>query len=418
MNLHRVLGLTLFLIVTDGVWATTFPSSAIPPPPGWPGPLFTLSQQYPAQPPPDNLPFMAIDPRTNANAYMMAVLQYCLQGNVPVDWQGEKNPTRHWYHAPWLHFGDHGREPIHGLTMERTSTAGDLAPGQPAGIQNWAVGMYNPIAAATIGAVWMNPISPNKAAARFPPGSVAVKLLFTEASQQQVPFLGGAKLWPAYIYKDVANAKLGAPRVVKQLSLLQVDIAVRDPRFDNTTGWIFGTFIYDGRVPGDDPYAKLRPVGVMWGNDPGINQPGAKILQSALNPAEAGIMQHYGWLDRLNGPVDNKISSCLSCHSVAQWPISAPMTPQGLPEGSPQWMTWFRNIPAGQPFSSGNASLDYSLQLAFGMQNLAAWTNACAANPNAPVVPSCPPSGTSARHYLDGVRNAGPISLGFPVIRQ
>jgi hypothetical protein len=416
MNMSRSVAASLFLI-SNAVSAANFPSSAIGPPVGWPGPVFVLSQQYPAHTVPDNLPFTTIDPRTHAIAYMNAVLQYCLQGNVQVDWRGQSNPVRRWYHAPWLHFGDHGREPIHGLTMERTSLAGDLAPGQPGGIQNWAVGIYNGIAAATIGAVWRNPVSPTRAAARFAPGSVAVKLLFTEATPQQVPFLAGAKTWSAYIYKDLANAKMGAPRVVKQLSLLQVDIAVRDPRFDSTTGWVFGTFIYDGRLKGNNPYSKLRLVGLMWGNDPNINQPGSKILESVLNPAEAPIMQHYGWLTRLNGPVDNKVSSCLSCHSVAQWPISAPMTPQGA-EGSAQWMTWFRNIPAGQPFSAGSDSLDYSLQLAFGIQNLGAWTNICAANPSAPVVPSCPPVGTAARSITNSVRASGPINLGYPVSRQ
>lgn len=36
---------------------------------------------------------------------------------------------------------------------------------------------------------------------------------------------------------------------------------------------------------------------------------------------------------------------------------------------------WFRNIRAGQPFDEGRAALDYSLQLAAGVQNAAAWRN-------------------------------------------
>jgi hypothetical protein len=404
------------------VSAANFPSTAVPLPPNWPGPEFALSQAYPAQPPNESAPWMALDPRKSPNAYMGAVLKYCLEGNVQVDWRVQDNTVRRWYHAPWMHWGGHGREPIHGLTMERTSAAGELAPNQPAGIQNWAVGMYNARAAAAIGAVWQDPVSPNKAAAHFPPGSVGVKLLFTEATPEQVPYLAGSKVWPAYIYQDVNNAKSGAPRVVKQLRLLQVDIAVRDPRFNSTTGWIFGTFIYDGGRPGNNPYSKLRPVGLMWGNDQGIGpneiQHGAKIQQSKLNPAERPIMHHYGWLNRLNGPVDNPKSSCLSCHSVAQWPVSADMTPTKFPEGSPEWMKWFRNIRAGEPFTAGDAALDYSLQLTFGLQNLADWTNTCAKNPNAPVVPSCPPPGAAVNAVLDSVRQNGPIPLGSPVSRQ
>ena len=422
MGMRGALALGALVFVSFGVSAANFPSSAVPLPANWPGPVFALSQAYPAQPPNDSAPWMAIDPRTNPNGYMSAVLKYSLEGNVQVDWRGQENPVRRWYHAPWLHWGDHGREPIHGLTMERVSGAGELAPSQPAGIQNWAVGMYNARAAATIGAVWQNGVAPNEAAAHFPLGSVAVKLLFTEATPQQVPYLAGSKMWQAYIYQDVNNAKSGAPRVVKQLSLLQVDIAVRDPRFNSTTGWIFGTFIYDSRQPGNNPYGKLRPVGLMWGNDQGIGpneiQHGAKIQQSKLNPAERPIMLHYGWLNRLNGPVDNPKSSCLSCHSVSQWPASAQMTPTQYAEGSPQWMNWFRTIRSGQPFTPGDAALDYSLQLMFGIQNLAAWTNTCATNPNAPVVPSCPPPGNVANLVLDSVRKKGPIPLGHPVSRQ
>jgi hypothetical protein len=77
-------------------------------------------------------------------------------------------------------------------------------------------------------------------------------------------------------------------------------------------------------------------------------------------------------------------------------------------------MQWFRNIPAGQPFSAGSTSLDYSLQLATGIQNLAYWSNGCKANPSAPVVPPCP--NVSALE-----RSAGPtqrrVPTGFPVHR-
>jgi hypothetical protein len=34
-------------------------------------------------------------------------------------------------------------------------------------------------------------------------------------------------------------------------------------------------------------------------------------------------------------------------------------------------LPWFRNIPAGQPFTPGRQSLDYSLQMAVGVQHAA-----------------------------------------------
>ncbi len=80
--------------------------------------------------------------------------------------------------------------------------------------------------------------------------------------------------------------------------------------------------------------------------------------------------QHLGWAGRLNGPVDNPISSCLSCHAIAQWPVVAPLVPpRNVEPDSAEWMKWFRNVRAGESFSEGAVSLDYSLQLAVGIQN-------------------------------------------------
>lgn len=384
----------LLLLATVSLTAGSFPDSAVPLPSGWSGPVFHLSQNYPSQIPGDTYPWLQFDPTTQASQYMLAVLQYCMDGNVQADWVPQANPKRSWYHAPWMHWGAHGREPIHGLTFERMSLPGELAPQQTKTLQNWAVGIYNAPGGYTIGQVWAKPLTPNTRAATFPPNTVSIKLLFTEGDPTQVPFLTGSKPWPAYIYSSAQNTGPTAPRVVKTLYLLQVDIAVRDPRVASTTGWVFGTFIYDGRVQGNDPYAKLRPVGLMWGNDPNLGptqyHQGARPVQTTLYGPTQALMQHYGWLQRLDGPVDNPKSSCLSCHSTAQWPAAVPiLPPTGVAEGSPQWMQWFRNIPAGTPFTSTSVSLDYSLQLASGVQNLAAWSNACKANPKAPVIPPC-----------------------------
>ena len=279
--------------------------------------------------------------------------------------------------------------------------------------------MYNSPGGYTFGQVWADPLSPHTAAAKFPANTVSIKLLFTEGTPAQIPYLAGSKTWPACIYADPNKTGPGAPRVVKTLYLLQVDVAIRDPRVDSTS-WVFGTFIYDGRVPGANGYAKLRPVGLMWGNDPDLvptqYAQGVQATQTRLYQPTQSIMRHTGWLGRLDGPVkDNPKSSCLSCHSTAQWPVSSAMTPPaGIPEGSNAWMLWFRNIPAAAPFTAGSASLDYSLQLASGIQNLAAWSNICKANPKAPVVPSCP-------NLMMLTRKAGPqqkrIPLGHPVHR-
>jgi hypothetical protein len=397
-----------------------FPNSAVPLPSGWSGPVFKLSQDYPTQATSEAYPWLQIDPTTDPTNYMQAVLQYCLAGNVEVDWVVQNNQARHWYHAPWMHWGNHGREPIRGLTFERMSQAGELAQNQTSVFQNWAIGFYNSPGGFTLGRVWLNPLKPDSSAAVFPVGTVSFKLLFTEATPDQVPSLSGSLEWDAFIYTNGQNAVLGAPRVVKKLRLLQVDVAVRDSRVNGTSGWVFGTFIYDGNVVGDSPYAKLRPVGLMWGNDPtlGLKEygEGTRAQETRLNPEAQPVMRHYGWLDRLNGPVDNPKSACLSCHATAQWPVAAPMVPPtNISEGSPQWMQWFRNIGPGQTFSSGTHSLDYSLQLASGIQNLTAWINTCRTTPSTSVVPPCPPAALLALNaHLQKPR----IPLGYQVSRD
>ena len=110
----------------------------------------------------------------------------------------------------------------------------------------------------------------------------------------------------------------------------------------------------------------------MWGNDPGVTpdmvMAGTHLQQTFLNPAAKPLMQHYGWADRLNGPVDNRLSSCLSCHSTAERPHGSILPPGGA--GPTARLRWFRNIKAGDPFDDDghHESLDYSLQLSDGIQ--------------------------------------------------
>ncbi|TMQ34986.1 MAG: hypothetical protein E6K70_04690, partial [Planctomycetota bacterium] len=115
-----------------------FPDAHDPPPPGWTGPVFKLRQDYPpAVPPSENYPWKQIDFKTQPLDYLQSVLQYCYQGNTDpnVDWQVDKNQQRKWYHAPWMHATDAGREFIHGLTRERNTPAGDLHDNQTAPVQ-------------------------------------------------------------------------------------------------------------------------------------------------------------------------------------------------------------------------------------------------------------------------------------------
>jgi hypothetical protein len=359
---------------------TGFPDAREPPTPGWKGPVFRLSQSYPTTlAAPENYPWKKFNPKTQPEDYLRAVLAYAIEGNDAVDWDGASNTVRKWYNAPWLHWGRNGREFIHGLTYERVSLPGELASTQTQSFQNWAVGYYNARGAYAIGQVWRDPTDPKPANATFPEGSVSVKLLFTQATVDQVPYLKSSKEWEANIYSSISvPTNPNAPREIAKLRLLQIDVAIKDSA-SAETGWIFGTFTYNGLLPGNSVWDRTVPIGLMWGNDPNLTvraaRKGEVPKEEWLNPSLDVPFQHLGWAGRLNGPVDNQISSCLSCHSTAQWPPKASLVPlRGVVPDSVEWMTWFRNIKGStETFSSGTTSLDYSLQLASGISNFYEW---------------------------------------------
>ncbi|HEY8003742.1 MAG TPA: hypothetical protein VIE16_05905 [Phenylobacterium sp.] len=357
---------------------------AVGKPPNWNGPLFHLSQQYPAAAPKDAQPWLAFDPKTQPEAYLRSVLAYFYEGNVRPDvarsFDPALNTVRHWYNAPWQDYGFNGREPIHGLTRERPSLPGELAATQKSIWNNYAVGFYNAPGGVAIGRVWANHGAPNAAAAGdLPEGTVAAKLLFTTASVAEVPFLAGSPTWNAYVYAAL-NDPLGKahcddppptvpakpPRAVTPVRLLQIDIGVKDKRA-GPTGWIFGTFVYGGGPggPAGSGWTHVDPVGVMWGNDPGYSGSGP-LKETWLNPKVH--MLHVGFQGRLNGPVDNPSSACISCHMTAESPMDQSMTP-ACNAKPPATDPWFRDLPAGQPFAPGHQSTDDSLQVAVGLAN-------------------------------------------------
>lgn len=359
-----------------------FPDAHEKPPKNWQGEVFRLSQDYPSAPPPAlDAPWSDIDFTKEPERYMRAVLKYAYQDNISGDngWQPEKNTG--WYHAPWLHWGDKGREFIRGMTRERRSRPCELADEQHDERQNWAVSVYNELGGYVIGRVWANPSAPNPAAASFPEGTVAIKLLFTQATPKEVPFLQGSPQWQAYI--EVEPGVRPGIRKEGTLRLLQIDFAVRDKRADYWTGWVFGTFQYDVAAPGVGWNNKLTPVALTWGNDPGISPDDVEKKRAVLTERwineEAPIVRHrrsqgggLGWGDRANGPVDNQQSSCLSCHSTAQHPnYNDIFFPKSTLAGDK--LRWFRNLKPGQSFGPEAQSLNYSLQLANGIANFYQW---------------------------------------------
>ena len=364
-------------------------------PSGWTDPVFELSLDYPTALPTDPKPWKAFDYKTEPREYLQAILAYAREGNEAVQWRVQDNAVRKWYHAPGL-LGTgspaNGREFIHGLTRERQSPKQELAPEQTKRLSNWAVGFYNPIAAFTIGQVWADPAAPNTTDVKFEDGAVAFKLLFTSATVAQVPLLANSMKWTANI--DLLDlVPPSTARAPRDVLLLQVDVAVRDDRADDLTGWVFGTFMYQHDAPGTDPLDRLVPVGLMWGNDPGFTKvqydAGERAVQSWLNTDGTPPTKspHFGWLDRLNGPVDNPRSSCLSCHARAVVPyVSGNTFPRTDADADDPAKKFFTNTKAGEVYDgapTGTTSLDYSLQLAVGVRLFpgAAPVHALAAQP-------------------------------------
>jgi hypothetical protein len=350
-----------------------FPDAHDPPPAGWQGPVFKLSQSYPTSlPSPGTRPWLSFDFKNPSQVpqYIEAVLSYCLQGNTANNFADvSQNTVRKWYHTPWLHAGTGGREFIHGMTRERPSQPRELGPNQTQERANWAVGFYNPRGGYTTGRVWANETRPDPRRARFPLHTVSCKLLFTTATVTEVPFLDGSLEWEA----DINRANGTGPR--PKLRLLQVDVAVRDKRADSTTGWVFGTFQYEKAASASaNWWEHLVPVGLMWGSDP-------EAVKASQSPREQWINEnrgqklHLGLRGLLNGPIDNPRASCSACHGLAQVnkvDNPSPAIPRAPTNDNPSAATidrYFKNIRARQALSTSYISTDYSLQLQIGIRN-------------------------------------------------
>lgn len=340
--------------------------------------------------------------RTEWKTYIGAVLSEVQASGLTID----QNriilpPNAEWWITPWMDYGPNGREAMLGLTKERGPDDGDLSPTSRRGAQVWAIGFYNREGASALHDVFADPCNPAIPAAgwTFPNGTMSFKLLFTDASITEVPYLTNAPTVEALI--DPPGSSSG-PRPVPQrtkttLRLIQMDIAVRDSRAP--MGWIFGTFVWQNNQSG--LYGDLTPVGLMWGNDPNADadpvSSHANLTSTRINDELAEILWHGGqtsWPERpwpgfqgrLNGPADNLKSSCMSCHALAQWPRSQrlgilprPSSRFTLPaladparrlELRTNWMKDVRGGDLTDPAEAtpaagwgGARSLDYSLQL-------------------------------------------------------
>ncbi|MBV0913180.1 hypothetical protein [Anianabacter salinae] len=392
--------------------------------PAYRGPVFVLSDSYPSEEPAldsDVSAILGMDFENDPNGWALSVRDYIFKGNihggdVEDDFVLQANSAGiDWYHAPWQHWGETGREAYHGLTREGPLSAEVLAPSQSDASFAYAVGFYNAPGGFAFGQVWPSAnAGPNLdyfiENGNFPDGTIVGKFLFTVLDEAQVPYLQNPLQWKAYMYDcDVPSTGQTCPsdmstatRSTQMVNLLQMDIMVKDPRATDAAGWVFGTFVYNGGLPADSPYhegckdfgagmnwCNLMPVGVMWGNDPDVRMSfvndkptetviNADLTQTWINPDSAMPAMHLGFNSRLNGPADNPASSCMSCHSTSQQPAVSPIlaflapnnpTPPNGTEASDRWMRWFRNFEEGETFDPDTISLDFSLQMSKAIQN-------------------------------------------------
>lgn len=388
-------------------------------------PIFRLKTDFPTGGAGYDVPeFMQdIDFRTDPEAYLIAARDFSFEGNLSdfgggkIDWDPFANPVREWYHIPWLHPSqayppNGGTEGFRGLIKEAEVMPYQLAGSQSGNYQVYAITLINEPAGHTMARMWADPDLPDPGATDkrfgggFPVGTIFAKFLFTDAPAKPgddptnpydfVEYLQNGVEWKAYITEQW-DADTFA---VKTVRLLQMDIMTRDARADRSadnpegTGWVFGTFVYNGAVDNpDSKFLNLVPLGVMWGNDPENREnrvtpyPPRPVADSINPDLEEQVIfdtpvtppQHLGWNGRLNGPADLNTSSCMSCHITAQYPpLTSLVAPSMVPAGGPlppalggtdEWMQWFQNIDAATPFDDRAYSTDMSWQISISLQN-------------------------------------------------
>jgi hypothetical protein len=394
-------GSVLLALPAGEATAQNFVASNDKPVPGQPvwQPSFAFPKTAPN--PSDAQPWRDVDPIAKPSDYSFAVLNYFMEGQNTTTWRVQDNPVRKWYHMPWMQSGTLGREVIHGLTRERNATPGTLADTQKKCPQTWSIGFFNPPAGHQLWKIWNDGNSaPDFAAASMPEGSVVVKLLFSQADPAEIPYLKGSPSLTANVATPSggptsACVPVGETRRAKgTVRLVQVDFAVKETAHPSKTGWFFGTFAYRNEAPGSDPWKKLIPVGISWGNDPELSD---ALAAGGQKPVEGIVLnkfqftRDFGRGGRMNGPLDNPASSCMSCHMTAQAPNSASLNPSATDKWD-KAKCWFRNLSTqafGKPptlttcgDNAGFQTLDFSLQLQVG------WRNWSAAHPQGMATPA------------------------------
>lgn len=435
-RLSTFFGCSLLAANVFAATATPFADNngQIPPSSEYNGPLFTLSHDYPAQAPVPPMPWRAainngLITTQNAGAYAQA-LKDAVGKDMRIlieDYANWNAAQRGWYNEPWL---GNLRESIHGMYVGNGLLDQSLfqASGLTKPMTTYVLTYYDKTAAQTLQRIWgKTAMKPNvtPVTTQFPEGSLIVKAAFVTADPTVWPVMEGTQAWPLYITADATTGGYKTPTVVNTY-FMQFDIIVKDTKSAPKTGWVFSTLVYDKNAPGKSVWDKMVPLGAQWGNDPQANStlnPSAPLLENWNNPkAPAYGSETLGWGGRLSGPNDGAMndiaftvngkqqlvknaqnSSCMSCHSTAQWDVKNPavgMKSFLLPAtsnppqttgpgnnylvspapGSPEWLRWFQDRQGNVPMDAGSVAGDFDMVLTF--KSLPAWYSATTGKPH------------------------------------
>lgn len=382
-------------------------------------PLFLLSHDYPSTAVPVvNPPWQQAlngQPISAANvfSYMDSLKNYIAPNVLPFftdnkDWTAAKYG---WFHEPWL---GTQREAILGTYLGNGNPAHMFKTLQE-DESGYVLVLYDSTAAYTVGQIWGKTgqkINLMNDAAQFKEGSVIVKLAFSNINYPEWPVMENTQTMN--VYDTVPTT--GDPRKgyqMRKVSFFQMDVIVKDSKTSPKTGWVYSTFVYDKDASGSTVWDKMVALGAMWGNDPNVNSPIAppypQLYETVINPnAPAYSVETLGWGGRLSGPNDGAVamqafdvttgkqydrlplSSCMSCHSPAQYNFNSFLLPGPFPTsdslmvytpGSAQWNLWFRDDYGNVPFDAGQTGMDYDMVMAF--KSIPAWQQAQPGGQNA-----------------------------------
>ncbi|WP_299001823.1 hypothetical protein [uncultured Shewanella sp.] len=291
---------------------------------------------------------------------------------------------------------------------------------------------WQPMQYALPWSIYVNPTNCNGAS----------KVLHETAHAKKVGDLAGKDI-ETYIASSIDKPEL------IDVNLFQFDIVIKDSIASPETKWVFSTLVHDVgdlyTVPdAATAWKHMVPLGAMWGNDPQVININRALNETWINQqAPLYARETLGWGGRLSGPNDGAVqappyyqcsgdgcdpdtlcegdsctfvdkgganlamSSCMSCHSAAQYTMASFLLPVPLKEisefgtpvpsmhayantsgefqgkkyqynkeavvfykdNTPQWMTWFQNrsgeVAKDQINPKVISSTDYNMNFPF-----------------------------------------------------